>query len=66
MLAIPEQALEALGFGEARPSTRKLYADGKYVVFPFSAYVESTQLAAGIATASALSKSECWSAANTC
>jgi magnesium transporter len=48
VLAIPEQALEALlGFGEARPSTRKLYADGKYVVFSFSAYVESTQLAEG-------------------
>ena len=48
VLAIPEQALEALlGFGEARPSTRRLYADGKQVVFSFSAYLESTQLAEG-------------------
>ena len=48
VLAIPEPALDALlGFGEARPSTRKLYADGKQVVFPFSAYLESTQLAEG-------------------
>jgi magnesium transporter len=48
VLAIPEQALEALlGFRDARPSTHKLYADGKHVVFPFSAYLESTQLAEG-------------------
>ena len=48
VLAIPEQALEALlGFGEARPSTRRLYADGRQVVFSFSAYLESTQLAEG-------------------
>jgi magnesium transporter len=46
VLAIPQQALEVLlGFGEARPSTRKLYADGKHVVFPFSAYLDSNQLA---------------------
>jgi magnesium transporter len=48
VLAIPKGALEALlGLGEARPSTRRLYADGQQVVFSFSAYLESTQLAEG-------------------
>lgn len=48
VLAIPEQALGALlSFGQARPSTRKLYADGRHVVFSCSAYLESTQLAEG-------------------
>jgi len=48
VLAIPDQALEALlGFGEARTSRSKLYADGRHVVFSFSAYLESTQLAEG-------------------
>jgi magnesium transporter len=48
ILAIPEDALQALmGFGEARPSSRKLYADGKHVVFAFSCYLEATQLANG-------------------
>jgi magnesium transporter len=48
VLAIPGRALEALlGFGEARPSTRRLYADGEQVVFSFSAYLESTELAEG-------------------
>jgi magnesium transporter len=45
ILSIPEDALQALmGFGEARPSARKLYADGKHVVFAFSCYLEPTQL----------------------
>jgi magnesium transporter len=44
ILSIPEDALQALmGFGEARPSSRKLYADGKHVVFAFSCYLEPTQ-----------------------
>ncbi len=48
VLAIPKGALEVLlGFGEARPSTRRLYADGQQVVFTFSAYLESAQLAEG-------------------
>jgi magnesium transporter len=46
VLAMPEPALQALlGFGEDRPSSRSLYVDGKYVVFAFSCYLESTQLA---------------------
>jgi magnesium transporter len=48
VLAIPEQALHALrGFGGDRPSARKLYADGKHVVFAFSCYLDSTELADG-------------------
>ncbi len=48
ILAIPKHALDALlGFGQARPSSRKLYADGRHVVFAFSCYLESTQLADG-------------------
>jgi magnesium transporter len=48
VLAIPEQALQALlGFGGDRPSSRKLYADGKYVVFAFSCYLDSAELADG-------------------
>jgi magnesium transporter len=46
LLAIPKPALRALlGFGEDRPSSHKLYTDGKHVVFAFSCYLESTQLA---------------------
>jgi magnesium transporter len=46
VLDIPKRALEALlGFGEDRPSARKLYTDGKRVVFAFTCYLESTQLA---------------------
>jgi magnesium transporter len=46
LLDIPKRALEALlGFGEDRPSARKLYTDGKRVVFAFTCYLESTQLA---------------------
>jgi magnesium transporter len=45
-LSIPKHALQALlGFGEARPSSHKLYTDGKHVAFAFSCYIESTQLA---------------------
>jgi magnesium transporter len=48
ILSIPADALQALmGFGEARPSARKLYADGKRVVFAFSCYLEPTQPADG-------------------
>ena len=46
VLAIPKPALRALqGFGENRPSAHKLYSDGKHVVFAFSCYLESTQVA---------------------
>jgi magnesium transporter len=46
VLDIPKRALEALlGFGEDRPSARKLYTDGKHVVFAFTCYLDSTQLA---------------------
>jgi magnesium transporter len=45
-LGIPGRALHALlGFGEARPSSRKLHADAEHVVFSFSCYVESSRLA---------------------
>ena len=48
ILSIPGDALQALmGFGEARPPARKLYADGKRVVFAFSCYLESNQPADG-------------------
>ena len=66
VLAIPEQALEALlGFGEPRPSRRKLYADGRHVVFSFSAYLESTQLAEGTPYRLSPVEVRVWSAANT-
>lgn len=46
VLAIPEPALHALlGFGGDRPSSRNLYVDGKHVVFAFSCFLESPQLA---------------------
>ena len=46
VLAMPKPALQALlDFGEDRPSSRKLYVDGEHVVFAFSCYLESTQLA---------------------
>jgi magnesium transporter len=46
-LGIPEPALQALvGFGEDQPSSRKFHVDGRHVVFVFSCYLESAQLAA--------------------
>jgi magnesium transporter len=45
-LGIAEPAVQALlGFGRGQPSSRKFHADGTYVVFPFSCYVDSAELA---------------------
>jgi magnesium transporter len=45
-LGISEPALQALvGFGEAHPSSRKFYVDAQRVVFAFSCYLESAELA---------------------
>ena len=47
-LGIPKHPLQALlGVGKDRPSPRRFYADGKHVVFAFSCYLESTQIADG-------------------
>jgi magnesium transporter len=46
VLDIPQEALRALlGFGQDFASSRRFYADGKYVVFAVSCFLESAQLA---------------------
>jgi magnesium transporter len=46
LLDVPKQALQALmSFGDDLGSSRKFYADGKYVGFAASCYLESAQLA---------------------
>ena len=46
VLDVPKDALQALlTFGEDLGSSRKFYADGKYVGFAVSCYLESAQLA---------------------
>jgi magnesium transporter len=45
-LGISEPALQALlGSRGTRPSSRKFYVDGQHVVFPFTCYLESAELA---------------------
>ena len=47
-LGVPEHAFDALlGFGQDLPSSRKLYADGRHIVFAFSCYLESAEPADG-------------------
>ena len=55
-----------LSFGEDVGTSRKFYADGKYVGFALSCYLESAQLADRGPTAYARSRSTCWSAVTTC
>jgi magnesium transporter len=45
-LDIPQPALQTLvNFGETPSSARKLHVDGQRIVFPFSCYLESAELA---------------------
>lgn len=42
-LDLPEPVLQTLPFGEAHPASSNFYADGHYVAFPFSCYVEAAE-----------------------
>jgi hypothetical protein len=66
-LDIPERAGRALlDFEERHATSRKFYADGQHVVFAFTCYLESAQLAAESPTACARPRSMSSSAASTC
>jgi magnesium transporter len=43
-LDLPERALQPLNVRPAHPGSQKLYADGHYVVFPYSCYIESADV----------------------
>jgi magnesium transporter len=42
-LNLPERVMQPLGFGSSHPASRRFYADGQYVVFPFACYIEPTE-----------------------
>ena len=43
-LDLPERALKPLNVRPADPGSHKFYADGQYVVFPYSCYIESADV----------------------